>query len=104
MIGTTFAFNAYKTKIRSFGEGKNQLEAVTNQSSIRVIVFFTDGAPNTFSSYFDFDDNNPRLGSIRSGDGSTGDADALWRHNRIDSMISDYRYWNQVNNHLLGLP
>jgi len=99
-----FTFSGYTNCAEGFWQGLNQLEAVTSQSSIRVIVFFTDGAPNTFSSYFDFDDNNPRLGSIRSGDGSTGDADALWRHDRINQMINGYRYWNQVRNHLSGLP
>ncbi len=108
----SFTFNGYTNCAEGFWQGKNQLEAVDTPSSIRVIVFFTDGAPNTISSYFDFDNNNPRLGSIRSGDidpdsywsWNSRDVAGLYRHDRISQVIYGYNYGTTIPAHLLGLP
>jgi hypothetical protein len=108
---SNFTFNGYTNCVEGFWQGKNQLEAVDSPSSIRVIVFFTDGSPNTISSYFDFDNNNPRRGSIRSGDvdpdswsWNNRNAAGLWRHDRISQVISGYNYGTTIAAHLLGLP
>jgi Flp pilus assembly protein TadG len=109
-----FTFSGYTNCAEGFWQGKNQLEAVDSPSSIRVIVFFTDGAPNTISSYFNFSNNDPLRGSIKSGDGSSGDADGLWEHDDINDFISGYNYcrdsgcpdgygW-ELADYLLGLP
>ncbi len=109
---SNFTFNGYTNCAEGFWHSKNQLEAVDSPSSIRVIVFFTDGAPNTISSYFEFDNNDPRRGSIRSGD---IDPDSYWswnnrntaglyRPDRISQGIYGYNYGTSIPAHLLGLP
>ena len=100
-----FTFSGYTNCAEGFWQGLDQLEAVTDQSKIRVIVFFTDGAPNTFSSYFEFDTPDPQRGSIRSGDGSTGNTAGLRKHDDINQQIpSPYNFGNTIANHLSGLP
>ena len=49
-------------------QGWDQLRSVTagNQSSLRIIVFFTDGAPNTFSGQFNVQ-NTPGVMVSRTG-------------------------------------
>jgi Flp pilus assembly protein TadG len=112
-----FVFNGYTNCAEGFWQGINQLEAVDTPSSIRVIVFFTDGAPNTISSYFHMDDNKYPRGSIRSGDidpdsgaWSSRDVAGLYRHDLLSQVISAYNYtggwWSSptIAQHLLGLP
>lgn len=100
-----FTFSGYTNCAEGFWQGKNQLDSVTSQSNLRVIVFFTDGSPNTISSYFEFDTANPRRGSIRSGDGSSGRPRGLYRHNRIAQQIpSPYNFGTTIDEHLSGLP
>jgi Flp pilus assembly protein TadG len=107
-----FIFNGYTNCAEGFWQGQKQLEAVNSPSSIRVIVFFTDGAPNTISSYFDFDNKNPRRGSIRSGDidpnsywsWNNRDVAGLYRHDITIQSIYLYNYGTTIAAHLLGLP
>jgi Flp pilus assembly protein TadG len=109
---SNFNFNGFTNCAEGFWQGMNQLQSVDTPSSIRVIVFFTDGSPNTISSYFDFDNNNPRVGSIRSGDvdpdyywsWNNRDAAGLYRHDRISQGIYGYNYGTSIPSHLLGLP
>jgi Flp pilus assembly protein TadG len=51
-----------------FWNARDQLDNAANPSSLQVIVFFTDGAPNTFSSRFEFKNDDPHEGSIRTAD------------------------------------
>lgn len=67
---------------------------VSNPANLKVIVFFTDGAPNTFSSRFRFvGETGWHRGSIRSGDStSNGTPRGLWRHNRVNTTASNGDY------------
>ncbi len=60
-----------------------------NYSSLRVIVFFSDGSPNTFASYFKFhtpsDCASP--GVLSAGDGSTGTPTGLYYPDRVSQAL-----------------
>jgi Flp pilus assembly protein TadG len=59
-------------------------EAGLNRSNLRVIVFFSDGAPNSFGTYLTW--KNPGdctyPGVVNTGDGSTGEAGGLYELDR----------------------
>jgi hypothetical protein len=56
-------------------QGWDQLRSVTtgNQSSLRIIVFFTDGAPNTISAQFNVENGAPGVYINKTGALFTGD-------------------------------
>lgn len=58
---------------------KNKISPA-NYSSLRVIVFFSDGSPNTFASFFNFytPSNCTVAGVLSAGDGSTGTPTGLY--------------------------
>ncbi|BCR03461.1 hypothetical protein DESUT3_05300 [Desulfuromonas versatilis] len=95
----------FTNSCEGFWRAKAQLESIsTNRSSIRAIVFFTDGAPNTFSSTFVFDgpwgDGRTRSGSLRSGDNLPDPDNAnresgLWDHTRINSSIGSFHNFSR---------
>lgn len=71
-----FNFTGNTDYAEGLWNARNQLNNVittANHSSMRVIVFFSDGSPNTFASYFTF--RNPasctQAGAIATGDGTT---------------------------------
>lgn len=110
---SNFNFNGYTNCAEGFWQGINQLQAVDTPSSIRVIVFFTDGSPNTISSYFPMNSaTNYVRGSIRSGDidpdsywsWNSRNVAGLYRHDRISQVIYGYNYGTSIPSHLLGLP
>jgi Flp pilus assembly protein TadG len=86
-----FAFGGRTNSSEGMWHARDQLNAIApgNRSSMRVIVFFSDGSPNTFASFFKF--SNPglcdRAGSISSDDGSTGAPIGLLDHTRQDRGI-----------------
>lgn len=52
-----YAFSGFTNYADGFWNARDQLNnkiAMANRSSLRVIVFFSDGSPNTFASYFAF--------------------------------------------------
>lgn len=67
-----FNFGGLTNSAEGFWHARDQLNriAVPNRSTLRVIVFFSDGSPNTLASYFKM---NPLLGCTSSGAISTGD-------------------------------
>lgn len=82
-----FRFSGVTNFAEGFWHARNQLNsiAVPNRSTLRVIVFFSDGTPNTLASYFKL---NPALGCTSAGAISTGDGSrpgypaGLWDHTR----------------------
>lgn len=94
--------------LTNYGEGfwqaRNQLNSITSgsRSSLRVIVFFSDGSPNTIASYYRLKSANncpppqPATipaewggpGSLASGDGSSGSLSGLFRIDRDYSQMS----------------
>ncbi len=54
---TNYSFNGFTNYSEGFWHARDQLNnkiSMANRSSLRVIVFFSDGSPNTFASYFAF--------------------------------------------------
>jgi hypothetical protein len=68
---------------------KNKISAV-NRSSLRVIVFFSDGAPNTFAARFAFKPAYPctQTGAILTGEPDPGTADGLWAFDQQSTRLT----------------
>jgi len=80
-----FTFNGWTNYSEAFDRAIDQLQSIpsSSRSSLRVIVFFSDGSPNSFSSTFPYKIGNrpsTQLGVITSGtDGiHTGDPNGIW--------------------------
>nr|WP_241430380.1 MULTISPECIES: VWA domain-containing protein [unclassified Vibrio] len=82
----------------------NELRTGTDPANLKVIVFFTDGAPNTFASTFDFEDGDSHTGAIRSSDGSSGTPRGLWRHDSIATTLSGGYEGNDIDDHISEMP
>jgi Flp pilus assembly protein TadG len=86
------------------------LITANNPASLRVVVFFTDGAPNTFASSFPFNGGVPeRVGAIRSNDSRSGNPYGLWEANKVaDPIASPWEYRDNrgtsLANALAGFP
>jgi len=100
------AFNPqYTNASEGFYMALDQIRNITNPANLKVIIFFTDGAPNTFSSNFLFTDNSSHTGSLRSGDGSTGTPRGLWQHDSISGQLSGNGYHGRnIDDNLEELP
>lgn len=87
-----------------FWNARDQLNGIpsANRSSLRVIVFFSDGSPNTFASRFGF--NNPAdcatPGALATGAGTSGNPDGLWLHNRQKQHGPGNCYRNNIASYL----
>jgi Flp pilus assembly protein TadG len=85
----SFHFSGLTNSAEGMWQARRQLNSIApgNRSSMRVIVFFSDGSPNTFASFFRF--RNPglcnRAGAISSSDASTGAPYGLRDHTRQDA-------------------
>ncbi|MCZ8500354.1 VWA domain-containing protein [Vibrio lentus] len=82
----------------------NELRTVTDPANLKVIVFFTDGAPNTFATTFDFEDGDSHTGAIRSSDGSSGTPRGLWRHDSIATTLSGGYEGRDIDDHISEMP
>ncbi|WP_240314527.1 TadE/TadG family type IV pilus assembly protein [Vibrio tetraodonis] len=84
----------------------NALRNVENPANLKVIVFFTDGAPNTFASEFDFTSTSTDYtGAIRSSDQSSGTPNGLWRHDAIATQLSGTGYQGSgIDDRIASLP
>lgn len=47
-----YQFNGSTNSVEAMWNARNQLAGILQPSSLRVIVFFSDGAPNSFSAFF----------------------------------------------------
>lgn len=95
----------YTNASEGFYAALNELRNVSNPANLKVIVFFTDGAPNTFASQFSLTDGNDYIGSIRSSDGSRGTPRGLWKHDSIATKLSGNGYeGSNIDDHLVELP
>lgn len=94
-----YNYSASTNSAEGFWNARDQLNriSIVNRSSLRVIVFFSDGAPNTFSSQFKFNPDsrcrNPattfrRPGSVSSGDSASGLVSGLQRIDQQDAPLS----------------
>ena len=78
MVGhiTNYQFDGSTASAEGMWNARDQLNKIpagNKRSNLRVIVFFSDGAPNSFGSYFEF--KNPedckRAGTIATGDATS---------------------------------
>ncbi len=83
---------------------EHRLVPVENRPDLRVIVFFTDGAPNTFASQLKFKDGTTHTGSIRSNDNggpSSTEPRGLWTYYDINEEAdSPYYYGGNIYDEL----
>lgn len=96
MITHINAYNYNLGGFTNYSEGfwnaRDQLNSITlsNRSTLRVIVFFSDGSPNTFASRFGFrvpsDCTTP--GALATGAGATGSPDGLYRYDRQNMRLT----------------
>ncbi len=85
-----FGFNGFTNYSEGFWNARDQLNRipVAKRSSLRVIVFFSDGSPNTFASHFQFRSSpscvtSPETfvaGALQTAANATGEPDGLWRY------------------------
>ncbi len=82
------------------------LITANNPASLRVIVFFTDGAPNTFASNFSFNGGvADHVGAIRSNDNASGTPRGLWEADSVAQRSpAPWYFSNDVDDRLTGLP
>jgi len=105
-----FNFDGFTNCSEGFWVGKHQIDTVNNPASLRVIVFFTDGAPNTFASTFeivgdplDYDDDH--AGSIRTASNTSGTPLGFFQHYRVPPRPdSDGTYGSGIINKLVRFP
>ena len=91
-----YVFDGLTNSAEGMWNGRNQLNSIplAQRSSLRVIVFFSDGTPNTFSSVFTFkkpaDCTTP--GSLITNDAATGTPAGLWQINMQSSTAAGKCY------------
>ncbi|MEN3291501.1 MAG: hypothetical protein V7642_754 [Burkholderiales bacterium] len=90
-----YKFSGVTNSAEGFWHARNQLNriAAPDRSSLRVVVFFSDGTPNTFASRFGM--RNPaacnRTGAISAPEGNPNSRlipDGLWDHFKQEQRLS----------------
>ncbi|CAG4893406.1 vWA domain-containing protein [Paraburkholderia gardini] len=109
--GMTTAINKYTfegstNSSEAFWQARNQMNGLTNPSSLRVIVFFSDGAPNSFSSQFQNSvaGCDGAVGTVASGDASSGTPTGLYRADQISQKVASCYASNVSKNFIKQLP
>ena len=104
-----FTFNGFTNCSEGFWMGKHQIDTVNNPASLRVIVFFTDGAPNTFASTFEINGStaydSAHVGSIRTSSTSSWGNRGLFKHYKVPpDPSSSGTYGSNIVTRLTSLP
>lgn len=100
-----FQFDGFTNPSEGFYLALKQLREVPNPADLRVIVFFTDGAPNTFSSKFELTNGNVYTGSLRASSGTSGTPRGLYKHDEVYDTNSDYSWRSSsIDDYLTELP
>ena len=88
-----YSFSGSTNSSEAFWNARNQMNQLTNPSSLRVIVFFSDGAPNSFASAFanKVKACNNLVGTIASPD-TNGNMSGLWRYDQLQTAFSSPCY------------
>jgi len=96
----------YTNSAEGFWNARHEINTATNPSNLKVIVFFTDGSPNTFSSTFEFDSDPDHAGSIFTGDSTSPNTpNGLWKHTVIKEEVSSpWDFGSSILNELTQLP
>ncbi|WP_117235134.1 TadE/TadG family type IV pilus assembly protein [Vibrio maerlii] len=93
----------YTNASEGFYLALEQLRNASTPANLQVIVFFTDGAPNTFASRFRVAGSD-RVGAIRTSDGSSGTPNGLWRINQMATVVSNANHGSNIDDELMSLP
>ncbi len=96
----------YTNSAEGFWNALNALKNVPNPSSLQVIVFFTDGAPNSVSSSWDIvSEPTDFSGTIRTGPGADGTPLGLFKHTVIPpENVAGAPSGSQISGSLEALP
>ncbi|WP_244291587.1 MULTISPECIES: vWA domain-containing protein [Vibrio] len=94
----------YTNASEGFYRALDELRTVNDPANLKVIVFFTDGAPNTFASTFDFEGGGSHTGSIRSSDTSSGTPRGLWRYDSIATTLSGGYEGSDIDDYISEMP
>jgi Flp pilus assembly protein TadG len=90
-----FDFNGSTASPEGMYWARQQLNSVptsnNNRSNLRVIVFFSDGAPNSFASYLTWKTSTEctKAGVITTDDGSSGTPGGMYRTDTEASVLTD---------------
>lgn len=96
----------YTNSAEGFWNALNALRSVPNPSSLRVIVFFTDGAPNSVSATWDITSETDDFpGTIRTGPNANGTPIGLFQHYIVPpANVAGAPSGNQISSRLSALP
>ncbi len=101
-----YTFNGSTNSAEAIWNARNQLNTVITQpSSLRVIVFFSDGAPNSFSSFFKTNQSgcNNTAGTIASPD-SAGTMSGLYNMNALNQKLGSPCFQSNVTSLVSAMP
>ena len=101
-----YTFNGSTNSAEAIWNARNQLNTVITQpSSLRVIVFFSDGAPNSFSSFFTTNQGgcNNTAGTIASPD-SAGTMSGLYNMNALNQALGSPCFQSNVTKLVTAMP
>jgi Mg-chelatase subunit ChlD len=102
-----YSFNGSTNSAEAIWNARNQLNTViTEPSSLRVIVFFSDGAPNSFSSFFTTNQSacTNKAGTIASGDGKSGVVSGLYSITALSQNLASPCFQNDATKLVTQLP
>lgn len=101
-----YTFGGSTNSAEAIWNARNQLNTVITQpSSLRVIVFFSDGAPNSFASYFTTNQSscNNTPGTLASPD-TSGTMSGLYNMNALSQSLSSPCYQSNATKLVTAMP
>ncbi|MFM0739342.1 VWA domain-containing protein [Paraburkholderia xenovorans] len=101
-----YTFNGSTNSAEAIWNARNQLNnVITQPSSLRVIVFFSDGAPNSFASFFTTNQSgcNKTAGTLASPD-SAGTMSGLYSMNALSQQLGSPCYQSNVTKLVTAMP
>ncbi|MFM0612660.1 VWA domain-containing protein [Paraburkholderia nemoris] len=101
-----YTFNGSTNSAEAIWNARNQLNTVITQpSSLRVIVFFSDGAPNSFSSFFTTNQSgcNNTAGTLASPD-SPGTMTGLYSMGALSQRLGSPCYQSDATRLVTAMP
>ncbi|WGS52640.1 VWA domain-containing protein [Paraburkholderia sp. D15] len=101
-----YTFSGSTNSAEAIWNARNQLNTVITQpSSLRVIVFFSDGAPNSFASYFTTNQSscNNTPGTLASPD-TAGTMTGLYNLDALSQTMSSPCYQSNATRLVTAMP
>ncbi|ASL47511.1 hypothetical protein bAD24_III08955 [Burkholderia sp. AD24] len=101
-----YTFGGSTNSAEAVWNARNQLNTVITQpSSLRVIVFFSDGAPNSFASYFTTNQSscNNTPATLASPD-TAGTMTGLYNMNALSQALNSPCYQNNATRLVTAMP